>query len=82
MGNKVVLPKLTEDDVNKMIEKGRIVFYVGKKVIDATDYLGEHPAGEGCLRRRLGKDCEEDYEFHSKEGRKLWDKMCVGLKEN
>ena len=78
MGNRQVLPKITKEEVDKMIVDKRVIFFVKNRVIDATDYLDEHPAGKDCLMRRVGKDCEEDYDFHSCFGRKLWDKMVIG----
>lgn len=83
MGNRQVLPKITKEEIVEMIDNGKIVFFVGKKVIDATNYVGEHPAGVECLMKRVGMDCKEDYNFHSVGGMKLWNKMVIGyLKEN
>ena len=78
MGNRQVLPKITKEEVNKMIDEKRIIFFVKDRVIDATDYIGEHPGGSECMRKRVGIECEQDYNFHGKNGRKLWDEMVIG----
>jgi len=80
MGNKVILPKICIKEIDKMIEEGRIIFFVGNKVIDATDFVEKHPGGVKSIRNRIRKDCKRDYEFHSKNGKKLWDSMVIGLK--
>jgi len=80
MGNKVVLPKICIEEIDKMIKEGRIIFFVGEKVIDATNFINEHPGGVKSIKSKIGKDCKIDYEFHSKNGKKLWDSMVIGLK--
>lgn len=83
MGNRNVLPKFTKEETTKMIDEGRIIFFVKNKIIDATDFVDKHPAGDTCIRRRVGLNCEWDYNFHSINGKKLWEKMVIGdLKEN
>ena len=53
---------------------------VGTDIYDVTSYLQEHPGGANSLLRRAGgvKDCTEDFHFHSKRGRKMWDKFKIG----
>jgi cytochrome b involved in lipid metabolism len=52
----------------------------GDKIYDATSYLQIHPGGEASILRKSGGvcDCTEDFQFHSKKGRKLWQKHFVG----
>lgn len=61
----------TEEDL-WVVSRGR--------VFDVSGYLDEHPGGRRCLIRRGGgvRDCDEDFDFHSKRGQAVWDKMCVG----
>ena len=52
----------------------------GDKIYDATKYLNQHPGGEASILKKAGGacDCTEDLKFHSKRGRKEWDKYFVG----
>merc|ERR1712151_244684 len=53
---------------------------VGDKIYDATEYIHQHPGGEASILKKAGGacDCAEDFKFHSKRGRKVWDKYFVG----
>lgn len=52
----------------------------GDKIYDATEYLSQHPGGEYSILKKAGGacDCTEDFQFHSKSGRKVWEKYFVG----
>ena len=76
MGNN--LPKYTMNDINNMITAGKIIFIVNGKVVDATDMAKKHPAGERCLLRNNGKNCTQDYDFHSCGAKKMWDERVIG----
>lgn len=48
-------------------------------VYDVTDALPDHPGGKSSILRNAGgRDCEEDFLFHSKPARKLWRQYRVG----
>eukprot|EP00980_Cylindrotheca_fusiformis_P001995 scaffold443_cov125-Cylindrotheca_fusiformis.AAC.44 len=53
---------------------------VGDKIYDATEYLHIHPGGKTSILRKAGGayDCSEDFRFHSKSGRRLWQKFFIG----
>ena len=51
-------------------------FYADGKVYNPTGLI--HPGGTICLERSIGQDCAHHLEMHSKGGRKLWDKYCIG----
>ena len=53
----------------------------GDEIYDATFYLNQHPGGRTSILRKAGGacDCTEDFEFHSKKGRKLWQKYKIGM---
>jgi hypothetical protein len=53
---------------------------VGDKIYDATEYMHMHPGGETSILKKAGGacDCTEDFRFHSRVGRKLWQKYFVG----
>lgn len=49
-------------------------------IYDATAYLSVHPGGADCILRKAGgaKDCTEDLQFHSRNGRKKWERCRLG----
>ena len=49
-----------------------------KRVYDVTRMISYHPGGRDILFSKIGRDCTKDYLFHSKEGRKIWVKYCIG----
>mmetsp|Transcript_23936 Transcript_23936/g.66902 ORF Transcript_23936/g.66902 Transcript_23936/m.66902 type:complete len:192 (-) Transcript_23936:250-825(-) len=52
----------------------------GDTIYDATTYISQHPGGSNSIIRKSGGacDCTTDLHFHSKSGRKLWNKYIVG----
>jgi len=52
----------------------------GDCVYDATDYMARHPGGVDAILRKAGGvvDCIEDLQFHSRSGRKVWEKYLIG----
>ncbi|GBG23828.1 Cytochrome b5 [Hondaea fermentalgiana] len=50
------------------------------RVFDVTNYIEDHPGGQRSLVRRAGgaQDCEEDLNFHSRHGRSVWERLCIG----
>lgn len=49
----------------------RILLFFGRRVIDATDYIHEHPGGINSLKVRKNQDITRDFYFHSTRARKL-----------
>ena len=51
-----------------------------QKVYNITDLIDKHPGGKSCLLKRGGGvlDCLKDYNFHSKNTKKKWEKYCIG----
>jgi hypothetical protein len=54
----------------------------GDDIYDATEYLksDQHPGGQVSILKKAGGavDCTEDFRFHSRGGRKMWQKYHVG----
>ena len=61
------------------------------RVFDATSFLDNHPAGPEPLLKRAGKECSEDFYFHSKNAQDqckfqstlkffflVWKPLCIG----
>ena len=53
------------------------------KVYNATPFIKIHPGGYKSIMRCAGgiKDCEVDFNFHSTNGRKIWQKYQIGIIE-
>lgn len=53
---------------------------VGDKIYDATEYIRIHPGGDRSILRKSGGvvDCTQDFNFHSKAGKEVWDRYYVG----
>lgn len=49
------------------------------KVYDVTSWLPYHPAGIRSILRHAGEESTEDYDFHSRNARKLWEEHCIGI---
>ena len=54
----------------------------GHDIYDATEYLNsdQHPGGKDSILKKAGGvvDCTDDLHFHSRSGRKMWQKFHVG----
>lgn len=52
----------------------------GNDIYDVTTYMNRHPGGKECILRKAGgsRDCADDFQFHSKAGRKAWNRYKVG----
>ena len=52
----------------------------GDTIYDATSYIDQHPGGATSILRKSGgvEDCSVDLHFHSKQGRRAWEKYIVG----
>ncbi|KAJ8601318.1 hypothetical protein CTAYLR_007216 [Chrysophaeum taylorii] len=51
----------------------------GTTVYDVTSFLRRHPAGTmSIVRHAGGRDCAEDFSFHSAKAQKLWANHKIG----
>jgi len=55
----------------------KIILYVGKKTYDITEFIYKHPGGHRCLIKKNNTDVTKDYNFHSKNAKKIWEKYLV-----
>lgn len=53
---------------------------VGDTIYDATEYIANHPGGEMSIIKKAGgkSDCTIDFDFHSKNARRIWRKYKIG----
>jgi len=61
--------------------RGRAIVVAFGDVYDATEFLKEHPSGPGPIVRAMGRDNGDDFQMHSKNAKKIWEKFKVGRLE-
>jgi cytochrome b involved in lipid metabolism len=66
----------SEKDIEKK-SSDPIIFYVGSKKYDVTNFLDKHPGGKNCLIKKNGQDVKEDFEYHSRRAKKQWEEYRV-----
>lgn len=74
----------TRCQVRRHNHEGSCWLIAGDAIYDATPVMKTHPGGPKSLLKRGGgvEDCTVDLQFHSRSGRKVWDKYRIGtLKE-
>ena len=73
------LKEYTLEEIGRHTSEDSCWLVANGRVYDATRFLRSHPAGKDVLVRRSGgTDCSEDFSFHSKKARKLWDHYRIG----
>jgi len=72
------LRQLTICDVRAHAREESLWFTANGRVYDATSWLGKHPGGPRALLSRGGRDCDEDYAFHTARSQELWEGVCIG----
>jgi hypothetical protein len=63
-------------DVKNMIKENRKILLVKNNIYDVTNF--DHPFNITPYDSKLGNDVSVDYNFHSKESKKVWDKYKIG----
>jgi len=48
------------------------------KVYDVTHYINSHPGGTHALLKNAGSNQTNSYDFHTPEGKKIWEQYCIG----
>jgi len=72
---------LTHKQFKTEVENGRKLILANSIVYDVEKILLTHPGGIESLNNHIGKECSEDYNFHTKNGKKSWNKLKVGRLE-
>tara|TARA_B100000674_G_scaffold403258_1_gene349374 strand:- start:451 stop:699 length:249 start_codon:yes stop_codon:yes gene_type:complete len=72
---------INSSELKKLIENGKKIIIAKNKVYDVSDYMKIHPGGINSIEKKIGKDCSIDYDFHGKNGKKIWKKFCIGTTE-
>ena len=79
--SKTKYTKYTIDDINNInnnSDSDSKLILIGKKVVDITILIDNHPGGNNCLLKKLGTDCTKDMKFHSASAKKLIKKLTIG----
>ena len=48
------------------------------KIYNVTEFISKHPIGPDSILKKAGQICTQDYDFHKKSGRKIWEKYEIG----
>jgi len=84
-----MLPYLDNEQLVKMINNGDKLIIANDIVYKINNYHSLHPGGNCILKRVLTIDsnnpnriivdlCDRDYNFHSKNSKKIWKNLAVG----
>ena len=60
-------PKMTMKEVKN---SDRILVFVGKKIIDATEFIYFHPGGQHLIMDKRNTDISTDFYFHNSKAQK------------
>jgi cytochrome b involved in lipid metabolism len=75
--------EISMEEINKHNTLEDCWIIAKNKVYNATPFISIHPGGIKSILRRAGgvKDCSIDFDFHSTNGRKVWQKYQIGIVE-
>ena len=48
-------------------------------VYDVSKFINIHPGSKNAILKHAGKICDIDFDFHSKNAKKLWKKYKIGI---
>jgi cytochrome b involved in lipid metabolism len=69
---------VTPTEINELISDNRSIIFIDCKVYDVTDFIAQHPAGQECITKKIGANCEADMKFHSKNARNILNRYFIG----
>ncbi len=73
----------TKEEIKKHNNNKSFWLVCNTKVYDITTFINKHPGGSEILLKKTNIDCSKDYNFHSKNAKKIWKKYLIGyVKEN
>lgn len=70
--------RYTMCQVSKHTKASDVWLVAHGSVYDATEFLADHPGGPKSIMRHAGKDCSEDFDFHSSGAKTLWKDLYIG----
>ena len=66
------------EEINKHKSENNLWIISGNKVYDITFFLEKHPGGKNSILKNMSENCKNHYNFHSKKGKKEWEKYLIG----
>lgn len=72
------LPAFTVCDVAQHNKADDCWLIAHRLVYDATSFVPRHPAGEMAIVTHAGKECTEDFDFHSSVAQRMWKEFAIG----
>lgn len=68
----------SELDVAKHTSPGDCWIMANGYVYDCSRYITKHPGGSRTILTRAGQDASRDFEFHTRYGKNVWNRLQVG----
>ena len=66
------------DEIKKHNKINDAWIVANDNVYNVTNFINNHPGGKNAIIKNLGKDCSKDFNFHTKNGKKEWNKYKIG----
>jgi cytochrome b involved in lipid metabolism len=63
-------------EIDIMIKEGKKILIANNNIYDVSDF--DHPFNITPFDNKIGTDVSIDYNFHSKESKKIWEKYKIG----
>lgn len=60
------------------LKKTRIILLCKNKIYDVTEFINLHPGPNDIILKHIEKDNTINYNFHSKNAKKIWKKFLIG----
>jgi cytochrome b involved in lipid metabolism len=79
MGN-CNLKEFTRNEIIEENIKNPKYILIDKYIYNIEHIFIEHPGGFDCLLKKCKTldNCKEDFNFHSKKGQNIWNKLLIG----
>ena len=84
MKNDLILYSMksfTREEINTLIDGGKLIIVANHKVYDVTNMLNRHPGGKFVIRTSIGKNSDKHYSMHSERARKMWTLYQIGIEK-
>ena len=74
---------ISAEKIKLMNKRGATIIVANEKVYDCALFANQHPGGKAIFTQAIAKydtseiDATRDYEFHSRNAKKIWEKSCI-----
>ena len=66
------------NEISKHNKEDDCWLVANNNVYDVTKFINLHPGSKNAILKHAGKICDIDYNFHSKNAKKIWKKYKIG----